>query len=521
MDDVARRRARLLGLLPRILAAQSGDSPVGALIQVMANMLGRLDRDQRRVMRDHWVQLAGCDDRQEGVGAIRPHGALAELGRLLDLPPMPWEDCEAYRRRLIASATILRQGLTSPDALTGMAAAAVGWTCCPKSRRLPAEQPDTTVVVALPYAVKAHCPACDGPESNPCPLAEAQGLELALTDNPLTRRQWRRRGVQDGDPLADLSNPSLCPDRPSLKITALGDGLRFPAVENRATREVVLYAGNLAAGESLTLESSLSTEELKPFRTHEPITHHQGLLPGGRARLVTADGRVSDVAERVYYLSGFAFEDPSRPDRPDDSSQRVRFAGPGDDQPRFGSFDKTVRTPRLRNHADTWLFRIFTRDRLRGAAGVAAQKLLDEAPEGASGTSADLRLRWWARPPASFRLRVPKAGPVATVLARRDLDGNKFLEFIRQTVESARAAGVDARVSFPEPSRRESLTPGVRWQFEVEQTIREPLSPAAPAPALALTARQRESHAAGEGHLSLLGVFDVTRLDWSHVGGEK
>ena len=83
MADPVLRRARLLDLLPRIYGTQPANSAVGAVVELMAQGLGRLDEDMRRVMHDRWVGLA------TGAAPAGEESALEKLGNLLQIPRLP------------------------------------------------------------------------------------------------------------------------------------------------------------------------------------------------------------------------------------------------------------------------------------------------------------------------------------------------------------------------------------------------------------------------------------------------
>lgn len=82
MLDPAKRRTRLLDLLPRIYATQPAGSAVGSIIDIMAQGLARLDQNLQRVMHDRWVGLATGAAPETGVGALDQLGALLQIYRL-------------------------------------------------------------------------------------------------------------------------------------------------------------------------------------------------------------------------------------------------------------------------------------------------------------------------------------------------------------------------------------------------------------------------------------------------------
>lgn len=82
MVDPVKRRTRLLDLLPRIYATQPVGSAVGAVIDIMAQVLARLDQDLRRVLHDRWVALATGARTEQGGSALDQLGALLQIYRL-------------------------------------------------------------------------------------------------------------------------------------------------------------------------------------------------------------------------------------------------------------------------------------------------------------------------------------------------------------------------------------------------------------------------------------------------------
>ncbi len=526
------RRERLLALLPRIYAAQPDDSAIGLLIEAMAAVLAELDDALERALRDHWVTLASGASSQSAEAS-----ALELLGHLLGVHPLRWrepgtegeektEATEAFRQRLLLTADILTQGLTTPRALLALTMITLGAEFCSQVQA----DGDATRGWGMPLGVCSRCPVCQGRQTGPCPNAARRVMEAWITDNPPTRQrceqhidlQLDQRGGGAVDFIVD--NASLVPDIPALTVRALDREVRYPAVQNHATHEICLFAGALKAGEWLSIWPQIRQEEWNPFDSYEATDHHAWWrqYPAGSAVIIDRQGRLADVSRRVYYLQGAAFDQTEVVFAGPNASEGVRFAGliRGTffdnsaalfEETCFATSEPQVRTPRLIADASRWSYQILTKSDISAITGREGGDLWEQAPEQATAANVALTLSWWRRPPATFRLRIPR-NPWVIDAGRRGA-----VTLLRDSVEQARAVGVRGLVDFPEPAHRElqffsevgRLHAHHRQQIEVRLQESELI--------MSVQAKQQEDHELKD-MFSLLGVFDTTRLNWTHLG---
>ncbi|MCG8422779.1 MAG: hypothetical protein MJE77_33100 [Proteobacteria bacterium] len=493
------RRERLLGLLPRVFTAQPRHSAVGGVIEVMARALASLDADLQRTLFDRWIALASGDPPAPGAAS-----AVALLGHLVGIRRLRGEATEAYRTRVLVTARVVTRGLTTPRALLSLAVAALGTEPCVHV----SAQKDATLGWGMALGTTRRCAVCQGQKKGPCPNAGRRIVEAWITDNPVILRQQTLAGLTPGTALS-LANPSLVEDRPVVElrvpVNSSARPVSYPAVQNHDTREVTLYAGTLQPGEVLRVRPAVTEKELAPFDSHDSTGHHPWRVrqPGGSAMVTRPDGSVVDVTANMYYITGIAFDDPGE-----------AIFGPLDDgQPaRFGVLAQQVRTPLVRRATNSWRYRVLTPDDVRAVAGSDAGELADNAPEQPGDTAVRITFTWWVRPPAAFRLRIPKSPWVRQAQLERGA-----LELVRDSIESARAAGVLAVIDFPEPALIEAQPLGdapVGIGAEAGFAEAEPLGDAAPD--VQAHAGARDDHALTEESFALLGLFDHTRLDWSH-----
>ncbi|NML13689.1 hypothetical protein [Azohydromonas caseinilytica] len=468
------------------------------------------------------------DPTAEGAADADP---LAALWRLL----RP-EAGEAYRQRLQITQAIRQGGLATPRALLSLAIADLGAEPCPKFRR----DRNATLARALPPGRRKRCPACGDP-SQPCPQPAL--FEPWLNEQPAHSARWQGRDLRLRR-FFTLRNDSLVADRPQLEL-AVDRAVSFPALQSRASGEIVLYAGDLEPGWTLRLAPQLSAEEDAALASYERPTPHPWLLrsPRGRAELVQAQsGQVRDVSAAIYYLRGSRLGGPNaetaEPEGP-------KFGGVGieaDECMRFGVLEAAVRTPLLTPGDNEWSLLTFPSPVYRfdaatsrlaaseqdsgahfslidpgiGDASAAFAKTLFEVLERADPASAGdgpnaprftLALRWVTREPFSFVLNLPANGWVETA----KLSG--AVELLLADVERARPAGTRARVDFPAPVLREAqpldealAAFGVGLRHQEAMALQDALV------SVKLGQTLREPASAGEVGLSIGAVFDVARL---------
>lgn len=503
-----RRRERLMALLPRLLAAQPEGSVIGLLVDALAGRLAELDEAAERVLRDRWVALAGGSPPWDG-GSY----PLEDLGLLLDIPQEGWEELEAYRRRLRQVAPVLLGGSSTVRSLLGAAAACLDTELCPRLRRLPDTDAarkdgvqDTTLGLGVRPGTRASCPECQAP-GEICPYDTGQRLatrgavvaRLLLTDSPPIERRLHLRALGH-DSRFQVVNASLVLDRPVVTLSATTK-LAFPALHNVESNEVMLYAGTLAAGETLVLSPKRFESDVGLFGGGSP----QGpaldylLAPGGSA--VVQGKATRDVSDQIYYLQGVTFGE-------------VHFG-----HARFSLLGQHVLSPGLDAGTNTWRLLGYTQKDVQAIADRTLLPGLSGAPvkpfDGVPDARGDLALDWWARVPATFRLRIPEMPARASPEERTEV-----LDLTRRTVEAAKAAGVLAAVDFPEPPRceRHALGEGaLRVSLAVGSKESQPGAEALKAVRVTVRGTERQPEDDHRG-LTIQGVFDRTRFGWSHLG---
>jgi hypothetical protein len=529
-DSRARRRA-LLSVLPRVFAGQPEASPLAGVIEAIAAALAGIDEGLTRTLRDHWLQLASGEAAGSGAAS-----ALERLGALLGINRLDGEQSEAYRGRLLITARVLTRGLNTPRALLELAIATLGAEPCPRIEK----HQDTTIGYGLPPGTIERCPACrSGRPLTECPNSAARVLEAWITDNPpQPQRLVVSPQVRPGMRLV-VENPSLDEDVPELRLKALEQPTSYPCLHNRATGEIILYAGTLQPDEVLSVWPQVELEETRRYASHEGNSAHhwREQYPSGSAAIIDRAGKPRTVSASIYYLNGARFAaDDASPDDPGlarfaslEATQGPRFADPlrhgsvfetatfgGDGGEelnattgRFGSPGRQVRTPRVRPGTDEWSYGVYTRHDVEAVAGRMSGPLFDNAPEHPGDAPVELTLAWWARRPASFRLSIPRSvwvGQAETRGAHR---------MVARWIEQVRAAGVVAAVDFPEPKKREQAALGERASWHLRQQWRESVPLDEGVLSWMTQSKNREDHALTDGVLTWRGVFDNTRLDAS------
>ncbi len=493
-----RRRERLLALLPRLYEVRPG-SAMATLVDVLAGQLAELDEATERVLRDRWVALAGGEPRWDA--GLHP---VERLGALLELPREPWEDVEPYRRRLRQSAPVLTRGSTTARSVLTLVAAALDTELCPRLSRLPRETgaaADTTLGVCVRPGTVAGCPGCATPGES-CVSSPAVA-RLLLTDNPVTAHSLVLTGLGHGDTFL-VNNPSLAADRPVVTLRAL-EPLRYPVLRNHRSNGSTFFAGSLEPGEVLILRPRRDAADTAPFEGYTPEGPALQRLsePAGRAFVSRREGHLEDVSDRIFYLHGSALFDVGR------------FAG-SDGAPiseaRFALLDEGVMTPFVQPGESAWSYRGYARADIRALAEPELiGRLEKEAPEAPAAGRVELALEWWTRPPASFRLRIPQ------MPARKPSELTAVRELVRRTVERARAAGIRVVVDFPEPPHQEEHSLGETGWTALLATRAEENAQALETLKVGMRTTQAEAQPLAEERFSMQGIFDTTRLEWSHL----
>lgn len=505
-----------------------------------------LTRHWEPVLRRHWEMLAlEPDARPSGADALGRLGGLLGLARMgrrhtraVDTSATESyevrEDMEAFRRRIRHTARVLGQGLTNPQALLELALVTLGTEPCARHRL----DRDTLIAHGVAPGTTARCQGCQGALVETCPNAAGWLVEARITDNPLRRMSWSPpTACRPGDAPFKVPSASLVTAVPELRVKAVDSRVSYPFLQNRDTGEIMLYAGDLEPGEVLSVWPQVEPEERAVFDSHDAVNAYpwQPQYPSGSAVVVRPDGSLRDVSDRICFLTGTRFPeadvDPEDPTAPryaaEGAAEGVRFAdalnrgdqfdgaeavlaGPeGDVGAHFGSSSQRVRTPRLRPGHDAWVYGAYTRDEVRAIVGDHPGGLLEEAPQAVVNGAAEVVFAWWVRPPALFRLSIPKNAHVLRAAERG------ALELVARLVQKARAAGVTALVDFPEPPWREEHPMADRLRIELRLSQRDTQALGAGAPAWRSRAGLQERQRLSEGVPVFRGVHDATRFDSS------
>lgn len=512
--------APLADALAELIGGQRGSDPAALLAAQFAGLHFRLADNGQGLSAE-----PAPDTPPEAVPA-----ALARFQAVLDPEPG-----EIFRQRLLVTARVRTGGLTTPRALLSLAIADLGAEPCPQLQR----RQDSTLAFGMPPGTRKRCAACGGKSDTPCPNRAKAVVDAWLTENPVlaashveTAPRLRR--------VFPVDNPSLHADRPVLTLTVHDQPAAYLAVRSLTSGEITLYAGTLRPDQTLVLHPALGPTDTAPFDGFDSPGHHAWLAahPRGQALLIEPDGHERDVSSSIFYLWGNRFDDPASTlggMRCGVLDQRVitpllqpgandwmllTFAQP---DAAFADAGETVHSSRFAGHDDLDGTRFALLDGSIGQGDARYATLLFESfsktDTGGTDESAtahaprlSLRLDWQTRPPASIRLRVPKNEWVAAAAARG------ALALLRADVTRATAAGIRARVDFPEPTRREALAPDDGLALATAQRWPEDGSPADGGLQLGVAARQQDEHDSRDGRFSMQVVFDTTRLDWSHAG---
>lgn len=541
MADLAIRLGRLLNVLPRIYTADVRGSALGTLLQSMAAALTRYDDDSIRVLHDRWINLAsGYRAAPNEPSALERLGQLVGVPRLMSSSATPdaVEDVEDYRQRIRVTATALSRGLATPRAIISVAVADLGLEACPLMEEVASRSAsaaalwaaEATIAWGVTPRVRRRCPVCVGGADGPCPNRDARVVDAWVSENPVQAAVHRERELA---PWRDFTvvNGTLVTDRPEIALHVSEGRLEFPALQNRATGEIMLFADTLRMNEELVIEPQLAEHETLPFVTYDDTPAHPWLsaYPHGRARVINHGGGTErDVSSEVFFIYGSRFIDPAT----------ANFDSVFD-ATNFSDITLGIRTPTIRNGRDLWRLMsmpnpaaVFDDDTSRFAGaddggtqfakwdseiadlGAAAQNLFAElvAAEKApvtGGVKADLELRWFTRPPYTVRLRIPRNVAVQNAQRRGALD------LLLADVAQARAAGVRVLVDFPQPRWRDEQSTSEQHAVRASLDLGDTAVLADSRLHFAGTAKLADAQPSGEGLLMFTAVLDATRFDFS------
>lgn len=498
MADCARRARALRSLFPAAYDTRPRGSALGELLDALAGGLTDLDAAIEQVVRNRWVRLA----REDAPPGAAPRADLAarracldQLGRLVGVVPLADEPLERFRQRIVAQARVLRGGLTTPRAILGLAATAMGLELCGKlDRPRPTDGSRLTIGHGVRPGTVALCSrsgqACG--RARACPHQHARAAQLLLIDNPPDLRTRVLPGVAPGDQLV-LTSESVEDAQPVLRLSVppKQPAVAWPVLQHG--EETLFYAGTLQPGETLVVT---------PVRPGDDRSGTAVLLVDKQApRTLGRDAL-------VYFTTSARFaRDPQpggekarAPGEPDEGAP-ARFApddpGPGDVVTRFARFGETVlRTPLLPAGGTRWSVGQLSRKQLSDMLGAAeVARRFPGAQDVVAPARFTLEIEWTVFPAATFQLRIPRNPAV------REAEAYGAIGLIQELVELARPAGVAAWVDFPqEQALRDDGPAGDddEWQAALTRALVEPQPVAvslALAPAAAFAERTSQDDA--------------------------
>lgn len=457
MSDRTRRARELRACFPAAYDTRPRGSALGELLDTLAGGLADLDETLTQVLHNRWLRLAREHATPGDPDPLATQRAcLTQLGRLVGVVPLPREPLELLRRRLHAQARILRDGVTTPRAILGLAATALGLELCGRLDRPPPRGgARITVGHAVTPGTSERCQQQSGRpcgRSGPCPQQAAREAQLLLIDNPPDDRTRRLLGLRPGDTL-DIVNDSLEDAEPRLRLSVPANAAPVAWPKLQHGDETLFYADTLHPGETLVVT---------PLRPGDPDS--------GAALLIGPDLRPRRLGRDavVYFTQSARFLA--------DDQQGLRFADddpdPDDPVARFARFgESALRTPLLPAGGARWTVGQFDRAQLEDLFGPdEVTRRFFTAPPQPLPASFDLELDWTAYPPATFQLQIPRNPAV------RAAEAHGALALIHELVALARAAGITAWVDFPD---EQDLTetgpePADTWQLTLEPSLREP-----------------------------------------------
>lgn len=510
------RHDRLRSLLPRIYATDPQGSALGVLLEVLADRLREADGAIERGQRDKWLLTAsGARERgAEPEGSALPTVDLGDrprplehIGAGLDLLRQPWEvDTEAYRGRVRLLAPLLAGGLGTPRAIAAVALSSLGSEPCPVLERGEGE----TRGHGLPPGSLVRCRTCRGgqrpPAGTPCPRRSDATMSVSVVDNPrrrvvLTRRQLRPDA--GGEARIHFDGESLLADRPELV-------LRVP--EDAAGAGVLPRFLSLATGEEMIVARLLGPGDVLYVRGRSP---HDPNVPPQRQRWVDCppnfaaappDVRVGDDVDIPVIVSrgGARFDA--------DAFDEGVFYSTGVIREEGGLGLEHLHVPSVVPGRNTWVYQAMGRAEFEAAlanldptADLAALPDASTVPVEPDTSEVRLELRWWARAPSRFSVRIPRTAAVQAALAVGAAD------YLRRMIDRVRPLGVLPIIDFVQPLVSETIEPGDRLRA-VGLGMREDVDPRDGVVPQGLDLGEAVEPTDGGG---FIGMFDVTVFGFS------
>lgn len=548
-------------------AFEAAIAPAGAFIAVVI-VRGPLDDSSYRsavdqILSDSLGFSGASSPALPKVSMVRPPEPLEHLGAALDLRRQPWEtDAEAYRSRVRILAPMLTEGLATPKVMLAAVLTSLHAEPCPITER---PDPDSTRGYGLPPKSLSRCAVCRGggtpPPGSTCPLRDAATMQATITDNPRTRATLVRSRLEPyaegGGRSLRVRNDSLFSARPEIILRVPEDadpGTRVvPSFRSSTTGDEVVVPTILGPGDELTV---------RPASDHDPaLPRHQQFWvdpPGGEAQLPprvwirrgSAGGGGFETVANTLFAAGPRFDQVRYSDAADPalfdegSYDNVYLDEPAPTStPTLTHFADTqlrITSPRLQPGTNDWTYQPLAKAALASLltdyeeepeyAALALGLDLEAEPDfEAANTKVALELRWWTRPPARFRVRVPL---VPAVIAAMGAGADVYM---RAMIERVRPAGVYPLIDFALPPIVEALEPSVSFegldlrafpsvepeiQLDLAATFSEALEPSDASAFVGVHNVTLFDHSLFTDQGADLGIFDATRFDHSLLSGQ-
>ena len=394
-----------------------------------------------------------------------PH-PLELLGAALDLRRLPWEvDVETYRNRVRILAPMLSEGLATPRVIVAATLTSLHSEPCPILER---PEPDSTRGYGLPPRTLDRCQVCQGGRRRPlageqCPMRARAQNEATVTDNPRTRARLTRSRL---DPMAEsagarlrIYSNSLFAARPQIVLRVPADAdpatMLVPRFRSLTTGEELVVPTALLPGDELTLRPGSDWQPERPLHRQIWVDPPSGehLLPARAWILRAASSTLEVVDTLIMYAVGPRFGKARFADVEDAAEfEAAHFDSATFDEPEpdpnlepdhFAQAELGVQAPALRPGDNTWLFSTLASDELESLIGdYQLPPEFDIDDFAAATTPVSLELSWWTRPPARFRIRIPRKPAVEQLLAQGAASS------LRRLVDRVRPAGVFPVIDF-------------------------------------------------------------------------
>jgi len=401
------------------------DSVLTGILRVAALELETFHEDLDRMRQTHWFGTAFrmVDE--------------SKLGALLNIAPLPWENLDLYRQRVLALVAARLRGALGPNEIRQFvydylqnSERVLGCTFVPGLQTVNLRD-------AFPY---------DETDPNPSDILKKRPLfrGLSVEENPRRTRSSQtladRRGRVPHLLRWTEANKGLDDSVAEFHISGLLQNRTVvPVLVNLTTGDLIGFAGRIFFGQTLSLSR---------------------LVPDGplNDRRLQATMEGMDVSSRMFSVENFQLGVP---------------------------FSKQQQTapllPRLKRGANDWIFLAVGMYDIRGldrfffaiAGHDLHEAVFDETRFDASlfpsGTIAHLEMQWAEKEPACFEVNVPRAVVIepASDAPPSSRPYQQVGDSLAASVAELRAAGVRAQVRFVpfKEEQRQKVTARVPWKI--------------------------------------------------------